>query len=544
MKKLVFLFFVVLLVALMSSQTALAQRRESCVTYDASRTLEGFKSVILTWKDPFIKAELWPAYAERANQLLQTSKIERIRGLVVTPDLKGMTWLMSHTVEYEFSYFKQSDFWNGTRLNNKLEYRDVAGNESSWAVFEYEDVSGLYSKVKCCNPQKPKVPEVAYQTPPAPEPTPAPKVDPEPEIVIQKKIIVQQEVVDPTYMGYQTPYYGGYYGREFHNDYYNGYSGYCEPSFGFGLGLSFGFGRSYGYDYGCNQGYMGGNTYIDNSSYNYSNVVDSYNHTSNYTTTTNNRYNYDYDYNYTNNHYDRTTNNNHASGPGGRGDQNTNHATGPGGRNSDSNNAGGNGGRGDENTNHASGPSGTGNGGNNAGGAGGRSAMTYNQNQIMSRGSSSVSNSGTSSRVNSSANYSTNGRINGRSNGLVQTTAEFNSRTKSATINNYNSGRTTSNGNYSGVRQSRGLSGNNYSPTGMTRGGNYGQQSGGRSYSPQMNQTPRVQNSRSYNPGAGSSYSGSRNMSRGFSGNAGMMQSRSYGGGMSRGGASFGGGRR
>ena len=142
----------------MSSQIVIAQTLKSCVEYDAKRTLIGFKQVVLTWKDPFIQRELWPEYARLANNILQTSKLERVRSFVVTPDLSGMTWLMNHTVEYEFSYFKQSDYHNGVRINDRLSYRDVEGHDSNWAVLEWEDVLGLYGKIACANSEDPKIP--------------------------------------------------------------------------------------------------------------------------------------------------------------------------------------------------------------------------------------------------------------------------------------------------------------------------------------------------------------------------------------------------
>ena len=178
------MLLVVLLVALISSQKKVVANSSirPCITYDAGRTLDGFKKVILTWKDPFIKNQLWPAYASLANEILKTSKLETVRSFIVTPDSIGMTWLMNHTQEYENSYFLQDDFYNGARVNDNLEYRDVAGQKSNWAVLVYEDVSGMYAKIKCCNPEKPKNPKV-FTMPTLPKVTP--KID---SLIIKLKI--------------------------------------------------------------------------------------------------------------------------------------------------------------------------------------------------------------------------------------------------------------------------------------------------------------------------------------------------------------------
>lgn len=149
-------FWFLLLLAIVSLQTVLAQTRESCVTFDPDRDFEGFKKVIKTWKDPFIQREIWPAYVDLINQALKTSKIDSIRNKTVSLDLDGINWILDRSLEYENSWYLQSDYFNGVRVNNKLDFQDVPGQESSWVVFIYGDIVCMYAKVKCCNPQKKK----------------------------------------------------------------------------------------------------------------------------------------------------------------------------------------------------------------------------------------------------------------------------------------------------------------------------------------------------------------------------------------------------
>lgn len=211
MKKLLVVIVTIMFVAFSSQMVDGQEVRQSCVKHDSSRTIEGFKQVILTWKDPFIQNELWPEYARLANKILATSTSEEVRGTIVTPDFKGMTWLMNHTVEYENSYFNQSDYHNGVRINNDLVYRDIAGNPSNWAVLEYKDVSGMYAKIACCNSEDKKVEVVkvalAPPPPPAPAPTPAPvqRVDTVKTVYITEYREVQQQMApqQPIQYGYR-----------------------------------------------------------------------------------------------------------------------------------------------------------------------------------------------------------------------------------------------------------------------------------------------------------------------------------------------------
>jgi hypothetical protein len=140
-------FVAFLFVALLGSQMIFSQVK-SCVTFDSKRDLNGFKNVVLTWKDPFIKNELWPAYVSLINESLKE------KGMTIPVSLKGITFILEHTQEYENSYFVQNDYSNGVRIGNNLEYRNVAGNPSNWAVFVYNDVVCMYAKIGCCNPQK------------------------------------------------------------------------------------------------------------------------------------------------------------------------------------------------------------------------------------------------------------------------------------------------------------------------------------------------------------------------------------------------------
>ena len=190
-----FMFFVVLLVAF-SSQTTMAQRRESCVAYDKSRTMEGFKSVILTWKDPFVKNQLWPEYVRLINEGLKTSKIERVRKMVVPVTLVGVAFIVEHSFQHEKSHFKQEDYDNGVRIDNTMVYPTVPvmGRESDWVVFEYEDVSIMYAKVACCNPEKLKIP-VAYYTPPTQvKITPIPTLPVSKPDTIKKSVVVEETI--------------------------------------------------------------------------------------------------------------------------------------------------------------------------------------------------------------------------------------------------------------------------------------------------------------------------------------------------------------
>jgi hypothetical protein len=154
---------ILLLVVLLSGLQVNAQV-ESCMKYDPNRTLDGFKLLVMTSKDPFMRNVLWPEYARLANNILKTSKDPAVWSFVVTADAIGMQWLMNHTVEYEWSYFKQSDYYNGTKVNNRLVYKEIMGHESGWAALEVGDITGgMYAKIQCANSEDPKIPLVRFE---------------------------------------------------------------------------------------------------------------------------------------------------------------------------------------------------------------------------------------------------------------------------------------------------------------------------------------------------------------------------------------------
>lgn len=143
-----------LLVALMllGSQTVVEAKVSACVEYDANRTLEGFKTVILTWKNPFIKNSLWPEYIRLVNSGLEKAG----KPLLSQNQEEAIKEIMENTVEYGFSWYDPADFENGAKVNGVFEYRDIPGQESPWAVYEKYGVRIMYAKVKCCNPQRPR----------------------------------------------------------------------------------------------------------------------------------------------------------------------------------------------------------------------------------------------------------------------------------------------------------------------------------------------------------------------------------------------------
>lgn len=201
MKKLVLFFTTTLLVYLFGLQMVMAQTSESCIKYNKNRTMEEFRQIILTGTDPFIRMELWPAYAELANKILQTSKLEKVRSLVITPDFVGMKWLMEHSKLYEHSYFKQSDYFNGVRVDSKLDYRDVEGQESDWSVLEYEDIlpkNGMYGKTACGNAEKPKwelLVGISSTPPPSPKKEPEKVVEHRWQDFVDNKKISNDEII-------------------------------------------------------------------------------------------------------------------------------------------------------------------------------------------------------------------------------------------------------------------------------------------------------------------------------------------------------------
>lgn len=240
-----------LLVALMSSQV-FGQVR-SCVTFDQNRTLDGFKNVILTWKDPFIKGALWPEYISLVKQAYMNSGKNVPTELGSTREV-AIRFILDNTEEYENSYFNQSDYLNGVRTADKLSYKDVAGNPSSWAVYGKDGIICMYSKIKCCNPQFPKVvvrskPVVEQKTTQPVQPQTQPKVQPQAQESVNdysrdeqelryystqkiRVIYVREEV--PVYVrgGYSSGYNGGGYygdGYRYNSNYYR--TNYYNPAY-------------------------------------------------------------------------------------------------------------------------------------------------------------------------------------------------------------------------------------------------------------------------------------------------------------------------
>lgn len=321
--------FLLLLVALLGSQMIFAQVR-SCVTYDSKRDLNGFKQVILTWKDPFIRKELWPAYVSLVNESLKE------KGMTIPVSLKGITFILENTQEYENSYFVQDDYLNGVRIGDKLEYRNVAGNPSDWAVFVYDDVVCMYSKIGCCNSQKPKFETdnkkmflpVAEKTSPSqltPTPTSNPvsaqsaKAEKKDTVYIVERQEVSNESERPErsegntyYINNTTPY--GYYGMGYYYGYYGG--NYCYRYYG-GLAHHYNY---YGNYY--HNGYTGNYNHYTGSNYNY---TGGYNHsTGNYNYTGRNNRSTNYGAGYTGRRGgNTTTTTNRGTMTPGRGYQNT-----------------------------------------------------------------------------------------------------------------------------------------------------------------------------------------------------------------------------
>jgi hypothetical protein len=260
MKKIVFLLMMITIVI-----TQVVGQVRSCVTFDPNRDLNGFKNVILTWKDPFIRSKLWPAYVANINESLGTH---------ITCDEKGIRFILENTQEYEYSYFNHSDYLNGVRIGNVLEYRDVAGHQSSWAVFVYGGQSCMYAKIGCCNPQKIKVqPKLVVEKKPQLQPEPqkpetvyveAPQKQ---EVVVVEQprtIIVENQNYDygmyPTSrVAFRLTYgygYGGYSGRYYQRNYYS--NNYYRGSSFSSRGNSFYHrgGYSSGGNYSSNRGTM------------------------------------------------------------------------------------------------------------------------------------------------------------------------------------------------------------------------------------------------------------------------------------------------
>jgi hypothetical protein len=241
-----------LLVALVSSQVF--GLNGACVTFDQNRDLEGFKKVILTWKDPFIQGALWPEYISLVKQAYMNSG----KSVPVELDasrLIAIRFVLDNTEEYVNSYFNQSDYLNGVRENDKLSYKEVGGNPSNWAVYERDGLICMYAKIKCCNPQFPKVvnrtkPIVDQKKTEVQEPV-RPKAQPQDESYNEEQelrsspqqqvqvVVVRQET--PIYVpvvrrgyysgGYYGSYYNGYYGGGY---YYNSYNQYRYSSPGYG----------------------------------------------------------------------------------------------------------------------------------------------------------------------------------------------------------------------------------------------------------------------------------------------------------------------
>ena len=203
----------------MSSQIVKA-KVEACVDYDENRTLTGFKNVILTWKNPFIKNSLWPEYIRLVNQGLKNAN----KPLLPLDEGEAIQEIMDNTTEYEFSWYDPANFENGAKVDGILDYRNQPGQQSPWAVYEKYGVSIMYAKIKCCNPQKPKKQPKEFV--PTPIQQSSRVVD---TLVVVVKVEIDSKVkeeVSQEETNYQTFGYDGG-GREiYYNDYDEGLSFY------------------------------------------------------------------------------------------------------------------------------------------------------------------------------------------------------------------------------------------------------------------------------------------------------------------------------
>ena len=299
-------FVVFLFVALLSSQMIFSQVK-SCVTFDSKRDLNGFKNVVLTWKDPFIKNEIWTAYVSLVNVSLKE------KGIILPVSLKGITFILEHTQEYENSYFVQNDYSNGVRIGNNLEYRNVAGSPSNWAVFVYNDVVCMYAKIGCCNPQKLKTKTAddngeKFSSATIRSSISVPTLNPNPVSIKKDTVYVERERPEASYRSDKSERSAEVPG----NNYY------------INNALPYGY---YGLDY--YYGYYGGRCYNRYNHYGYEGPVYHFNNGNNHHngyTGNNNQYTGN-NHNYTGSNYHFTGGNNYSTGQGhgstGRGNSNT-----------------------------------------------------------------------------------------------------------------------------------------------------------------------------------------------------------------------------
>jgi hypothetical protein len=246
---------VVLLVALFSSQI-FGQVREACVTFDANRKLQDFKNIVMTWKDPFIKGQLWPEYILLIKNAYRFAG-EEIPAELYSDNLVAIKFILNNSYEYERSNFHQEEYENGVRINNALFYRNVLGTPSNWIVFEKGKILCMYAKVGCCNPQRPKVKqrEVIKQ-----KPETIPVIEEKKKVVIQKdtsviktKVIIEEKPVyvyvtsSRSYSSYypRVNYYRPYQQTYVHNNYQRNYS----------INKNY----SYNYNYSQNRNYTSSN---------------------------------------------------------------------------------------------------------------------------------------------------------------------------------------------------------------------------------------------------------------------------------------------
>lgn len=146
--------------------------RESCVPFDASRTIEQFRSLILYGEDPFIWKELWPEYVRLVSRGLKSSKDSSLRTKYLGNDQSSVAYIMSHSFEYDSSLADWRDFRNGTKVNEQLQYTNLKGSPSNWVVFRDKDIEMVYAKIVCANSQDDKNPPQPYVSPVIP-PAPA-----------------------------------------------------------------------------------------------------------------------------------------------------------------------------------------------------------------------------------------------------------------------------------------------------------------------------------------------------------------------------------
>jgi hypothetical protein len=144
MKKIIlFLAFV-----LMEFGCLAAEKREPCAILDQNRTLSQVREILM--KDGLFYDQLRVAYADVYN---------RLTGKNIPATKNGMEMMLQKTVLVHKSFVVPSEYENGVKVGDHVEFTDLIGSESEYWLAAVDDngrIIDVFGKASCLNPQRKK----------------------------------------------------------------------------------------------------------------------------------------------------------------------------------------------------------------------------------------------------------------------------------------------------------------------------------------------------------------------------------------------------